>query len=134
LRETLEFSQQVYSSHRLLNSKLRSIQRVRYYLQATYISDVYNAEGEDVLDEVQRHQPITCSTTTKQYPLQPKPLPNDWVVLLELLRDAEVRLGPWLPTWQAHRHWNQLFRPTQGYCWVRNNGKWNCYLNLIIPN
>jgi hypothetical protein len=49
------------------------------------------------------------------------------------LRDAEVRLGPWLPTWQAHRHWNQLYSPTQGYCWVRDKGHWNCYLKPTTP-
>jgi hypothetical protein len=120
---------EVAIAHNLTDSKLQSIQRVRYYLQATYVSDAYNAAGDDVLDEVQRHQPITCSTTTKQYPRQPKPPSKDWAVLLDLLRDAEVCLRPWLPTWQTHRHWNQLFSPTQGYCWVRDKGQWNCYLN-----
>jgi hypothetical protein len=67
-------------AHRLTDSKLRSNQRVRYYLQATNVSDVYNAAGGDVLDEIQRHQPTICSTTTELYPCQPEPIAKDWTV------------------------------------------------------
>jgi hypothetical protein len=119
-------------AERYNDQQLISIQRVRYFLQVTYVSDVYNAAGDDVLNEVKRHQLIKCSAPNSLYPRQPKPPKKDWTTLLDLLRGANVRLGPWLPTWQNYRKWNQVFSPSQGYCWVRDKS-WTCYLNPTTP-
>ena len=62
----------------LSDQQLLSIQHVRYYLRVTYVSDVYNAADDRVLDEVQRHQPIFRSAPVSRYPRQPKPPRNDW--------------------------------------------------------
>jgi hypothetical protein len=109
--------------------QLSSIQRVRYYLQVTYVSDVYNAAGNDVLEEVKRHQPIKCSAPISLYPRQPKPPKKDWTTLLCLLQYADVQLGPWLPTWHQYRKWNHVFSPSQGCCWARDETSWTCFLN-----
>ena len=85
-------------------------------LQVKNVSDVSNAAGGDFRGEVRRCHPISCLTTTN--PRQPKPSKKDWVAFRDLLQNAEVRLGPWLPTWQ-------LSQP-------KNTG--NCNLKLAIPN
>ena len=118
------------------DNELHSIQKVRFFLQAEFISDLCNASGTKLLENVHQRKPTTISYPTAKFPRQTNPGQRDWSTFSRLLNtititeksaELEEKLGRWLPTWPDNRQWKAVYSLSQQYYWIHDNNKWTCY-------
>ena len=104
--------------------KLKSIQKVRLFLRITYVSDAFDACGAKPLTEIVKREAIKTSLPTELFPRQAPPMPDDWKAFLWFLRSNKPKLGPWSPSWQRHRVWNNVYCTTTKSFWTLVEGEW----------
>jgi hypothetical protein len=111
--------------------ELMQINKFGLFLQVECKSDICNAKGDRILDQIDKRRNETMSESTKLWPVQPRPCNRKWREFIRSIAndDGKLRapLGPWHYDCWDTRRFRSSYNPVTKAIKIKSNGEWREY-------